>query len=253
MTLEKQLKKRKNISFFDKNKIPDKKIIEEILEKAHYLTPHKNNFYDYEIEVYGPDYDEEKKYVAMSTVCSSGKKKYTKPDATAEDFKELESVYDKWIKFHHNRDIKTDEDLYNFFKNNNNIHFNNQVRAPYLLVYTKRDTLLTDSQLNSNYFKSGKMGDIFKLDIKKRREMWLVQAGMHGIITSSLAVEKGLNASFCKCFFYNTHLHSNILRKAKKSSENIAFLLGIGFEDENKKHYYSNVPKPLKNEIVKWK
>ena len=92
MTLEKQLKKRKNISFFDKNKIPDKKIIEEILEKAHYLTPHKNNFYDYEIEVYGPDYDEEKKYVAMSTVCSSGKKKYTKPDATAEDFKELESV-----------------------------------------------------------------------------------------------------------------------------------------------------------------
>lgn len=253
MTLEEVLKKRKNISFFDDNKIPDKKIIEEILEKAHHLTPHKNNFWDYEIEVYGPNYDEEKKYVAMSTVCSSGKTKYTRPNTTEEDFKELESVYDKWIKYHHNKDVKTDEDLYNFFKNNNKIHFNNQVRAPYLLVYTKREKLLTDSQINSNYYKTGKMGDIFKLDIKTRKEMWLIQAGMHGIITSSLAIEKGLNASFCKCFFYNTHLHSNILRKAKKSSENIAFLLGIGYPDENKKHYYSNVPKPLTNEIIKWK
>lgn len=253
MKLEEVLKIRKNISFFDENKIPDKKIIEEILEKAHYLTPHKNNFYDYEIEVYGPEHNEEKKYVAMSTVCSSGKIKYTKPDTKEEDFKELENIYDKWIRYHHNKDVKIDEDSYNFFKNNNKIHFNNQVRAPYLLVYTKRDKLLTDSQLNSNYYKSGKMSNIFKLDIKTRREMWLIQAGMHGIITSQLATEKGLNASFCKCFFYNTHLHSNILRKAKKSSGNIAFLLGIGFEDKNKKHYYSNVPKPLTNEIIKWK
>jgi len=82
--------------------------------------------------------------------------------------------------------------------------------------------------------------------------MWLVQSGMHGIITSMLAVEKGLDASFCKCFFYNTHIHSNILRKAVKKSDNIAFTLGLGYKDEKMMKYKSFVPKPKLDEIVKW-
>ena len=44
----------------------------------------------------------------------------------------------------------------------------------------------------------------------KKINMWLIQAGMHRIITSMLAVEKGLDASFCKCFFYNTNIFIQI-------------------------------------------
>jgi len=76
--IEDILKKRTNISFFREDKIPDKKIIEDILQKAHLLTPHKNNFFQYDIEVYGPEYDEDKKYATLATVCSDVKNMYRK-------------------------------------------------------------------------------------------------------------------------------------------------------------------------------
>ena len=45
--------------------------------------------------------------------------------------------------------MKTKEDFYEMREKLNKIHFNNQVRAtPYLLVYTKRDKLLTESKNN---------------------------------------------------------------------------------------------------------
>ena len=104
-----------------------------------------------------------------------------------------------------------------------------------------------------NYYKNGKLNTIFNVNANQRSNMWLIQAGMHSILTSTLAVEKGLDASFCKCFFYNTSIHSNILRKAARNSSNIAFLLGLGYKDNSKHQYKSNVPKPNLNEIVKWR
>ena len=76
--LEKTLQKRSNITFFREDKVPERLLIEEIVEKAHTLTPHKNNLWHYEIEIYGPEYEEEKKYTALSTVCN----------ARSEDFEE---------------------------------------------------------------------------------------------------------------------------------------------------------------------
>lgn len=249
--LEEILKKRTNISFFRDDKIPEKSLIEEIIEKAHILTPHKNNFWHYEVEIYGPEHEEEKKYATLATVCSESKEKYSNPNATTENFKELEKIYDLWLEDHKN--IKTREDFLRMRKKLNKIHFNNQVRAPYLLVYTKRDELLTDSQKNSDYYKNGRLNTIFNVNANQRSNMWLIQAGMHSILTSTLAIEKGLDASFCKCFFYNTHIHSNILRKAAKNYEGIAFLLGIGYGDYSKHQYKSYVPKPNLDEIVKWR
>ena len=69
--LEDILKKRSNITFFKQDKVPEKKIIEDILEKTHNLMPHKNNLYNYEIEVYGPEHFDQKRFVAMSIVCST--------------------------------------------------------------------------------------------------------------------------------------------------------------------------------------
>ena len=87
---------------------------------------------------------------------------------------------------------------------------------------------------------------------KPNQGMWLIQSGMNSIITSMLSIEKGLDVSFCKCFFYNTSIHSNILRKAAKHRNNIAFLLGLGYKDDSKHQYKSNVIKPTLDEIVKW-
>ena len=239
--LEKTLQKRSNITFFREDKVPERLLIEEIVEKAHTLTPHKNNLWHYEIEIYGPEYEEEKKYTALSTVCN----------ARSEDFEELEKIYDLWLEEH--KDAKTIEDFKRMREKFNRIHFNNQVRAPYLLVYTKRDELLTDSQKKSDYYQLDRMSKYTQVyNLESDMDMWLIQSGMHSILTSTLAVEKGLDASFCKCFEYFPNLHSNILRKAFKNSSNIAFLLGLGYKDESKHQYKSYVPKPTLDEIVKW-
>ena len=244
MDLQELLKKRSNITFFREDKIPDKEIIEEILQKTHNSLPTKNNLSTYEIEIYGPEHFEEKKSVAMATVCSSLGKPFRK-SKNPNDFKKLEQLYDLWIETH-NKKTKRPEEL-------KNIHFNNQVRAPYLLVYTQKENVLTDSQKNTNYFKNGRLEDVFNVDTNKGNGMWLIQSGMHSILTTAFALEKGLDASFCKCYFYNTYLHTNILRKAVKKSNNIAFLLGIGYKDDTKHHYKTYVSKANIDEIIKWR
>ena len=134
--LEKTLQKRSNISFFREDKVPERSLIDEILDKAHILTPHKNNFWHYEIEVYGPEYEEEKKYATLATVCSESKEKYSNPNATPEDFKELEKIYDLWLEKHKN--MKTKEEFYEMREKLNKIHFNNQVSAIFASLYKKK-------------------------------------------------------------------------------------------------------------------
>ena len=249
--IEDILKKRSNISFFREDKIPEKSLIDDILKKAHTLTPHKNNFYHYEVEVYGPDQDEDKKYATLATVCSNAKNEFRKSN-NSEDFKHLEEVYEKWLEYHKDKMKFQDKKFWKMRIDLNKFHFNQQMRAPYLLVYSQRPELLTETQKNSQYYKKGKLKSVFNVNDNTRGNMWLIQAGMHGIITSMLAVDKGLDASFCKCFFYNTHIHSNIMRKARTNADNIAFTLGLGYNDTNKMKYRSFVPKASYDEIIKW-
>ena len=248
------MKTRHNIQFFS-DKIPDKELVDSILKKAHLLVPHKNNFWYYRVKVYGPEHKEEKKYTAISTVCSTDRKYYKGKNISAEKYKELEKIYDEWLYINNesNLDNEWHSRVREFKKKHSKIHFNNQVTAPYLLVYTKKDKLLTKTQEESKYFKKGRLNEVFDVNYQTRSNMWLIQSGMHSIITSALAVEQGLDASFCKCYFYSEHLHTNILRKARGRPDNIAFLLGLGYGDKKKYTYYSHVEKPLMNEIVKWR
>ena len=75
---------------------------------------------------------------------------------------------------------------------------------------------------------------------------------MHGFGLSLLANEKNISAAFCKCFFYDDFNYTNILAPAKKSSHDIVFMLGLGYEDKDTK-YYQQKNKPDVNEIVRWK
>ena len=264
-SIEDILRKRSNITFFRQDKVPEKKIIDDILQKTHDLMPHKNNFYNYEIEVYGPEHFEEKKVVALATVCSTDGKRFRK-SKNAKDYEELEEIYELWLESQKENNNKSKKGEYfnkkthsEWFKNHKfkdklkRIHFNEQVRAPYLLVYTKKEKVLTDTQKKDDYFTKGRLDEIFNVESSKDTGMWLIQSGMHSTITTALALEKGLNASFCKCYFYNTHIHTNILRKAVRDNNDIAFLLGLGYEDKSKSHYKSYVPKAKLNEIVKWR
>ena len=229
------MKTRHNIQFFS-DKIPNKDLIDDILKKAHLLVPHKNNFWYYRVKVYGPEHKEEKRLIGMASVGGEGKDKFRGGDE--EDIKRLGEIYDEW---------SSKENKKKGYPKIEGCNFNMQVTAPYLLVYTHQKEYLSKKQENSSYFKSGKQKEIFKNQFNKKQNLdWIIQASMHGISTAYICAENKLYASFCRCYFYNHLIHTDILRP----DERTAFMLGIGYRDVNKPYLQSLVGKPEYDEIV---
>tara|TARA_Y100001938_G_C8044022_1_gene407785 strand:- start:335 stop:1048 length:714 start_codon:yes stop_codon:yes gene_type:complete len=229
------MKTRKNIQFF-KEEAPDKIIIDDILKQAHELVPHKNNFWYYKIRVFGPEHKEEKKLIGMASV--GGPRKDEFRDGDENKMKELAEIYDEWCNNMERKTLKVE-----------GCNFNVQVTAPYLLVYTHQPDYMTESQKKSEYFKSGNQNKIFKNKVSnKNNKDWIIQSAMHGISTAYLCAEKDLYASFCRCYFYNQFIHTDILRP----SDDTAFMLGIGYKDETKPYFPSLVKKPTYDEIMEW-
>ena len=232
------MKTRHNIQFFS-DKIPNKDLIDDILKKAHLLVPHKNNFWYYRVKVYGPEHKEEKRLIGMASVGGEGKDKFRGGDE--EDIKRLGEIYDEW---------SSKENKKKGYPKIEGCNFNMQVTAPYLLVYTHQKEYLSKKQENSSYFKSGKQKEIFKNQFNKKQNLdWIIQASMHGISTAYICAENKLYASFCRCYFYNHLIHTDILRP----DERTAFMLCIGYRDVNKPYFQSLVGKPEYDEIVEWK
>ena len=231
------MKTRHNIQFFS-DKIPDKKLVDSILKKAHLLVPHKNNFWYYRVKVYGPEHAEEKRLIGMASVAGEGKDKFRGGDE--KDMKRLGEIYDEW---------SSQENRKNGYAKIDGCNFNMQVTAPYLLVYTHQKNYMSKSQENASYFKSGKQKEIFKKETNSVDNFdWVIQASMHGISTSYICAENKLYASFCRCYFYNQFIHSDILRPG----DDTAFMLGIGYKDETKPYFPSLVKKPTYDEIMEW-
>lgn len=64
MNVERAMKRRWNHHHFIKDKVPSKRIVEDILEKAILYTPVKNSVWHHRIDVYGPEWLEEKEALA---------------------------------------------------------------------------------------------------------------------------------------------------------------------------------------------
>ena len=60
-TLKDAMKFRSNIRFYKQDDIPSRKVIEEIIQDAHDLVPHKNNMIECNIKIYGPNLQKKKK------------------------------------------------------------------------------------------------------------------------------------------------------------------------------------------------
>ena len=155
--------------------------------------------------------------------------------------KRLGEIYDEW---------SSEENRKKGYPKIDGCNFNMQVTAPYLLVYTHQKNFMSKSQENASYYKSGKQKEIFRKETNSNyRFDWVIQVSMHGISTAYICAENKLYASFCRCYFYNHLIHTDILRP----DERTAFMLGIGYRDVNKPYFQSLVGKPEYDEIVEWK
>jgi len=238
-TLKDIMIKRKNIKFFKQDVYPTKEEIQQLLKDAHELVPQKNNLFQFHVDIYGPEHAKEKEQLVLNTVCGVGKQHYRPGGKNFRKYDELKKIYEEWKQIVNKKE-------YNYSKWKN-VEFNEQVRAPYLLVYTKRLRMPTKKQIEKGF-----PSYIFEFSTGQKDNSWYIGASMHGFGLSLLANEKNISAAFCKCFFYDDFNYTNILAPAKKSSHDIVFMLGLGYEDKDTK-YYQQKNKPDVNEIVRWK
>ena len=239
--LRKLMAFRENITHFKQDQLPEKAIIEKILLDAHNFIPHKNNMWAYHIDVYGPEHAEEKKSVALQTVTGYNKRDFAPGGLFHDDIDKLQSLYDGWKAQRENYKYGATKSSTAKYKG---FAFNDQVTAPYLLVYRQKPGIPTNRQASKGYRKL--------LINYQESSQWYISASMHGYGTTLLAAEQGLHASFCKCYFHSYANFTNILAPLKHGFENIAFLLGIGYRDKLLP-YNKNPNKPDIDEVVEWK
>ena len=238
--LKRLMRMRENITHFTQQ-APDKKIIDQILRDAHDLIPVKNNMWNYQIDVWGPQHEEEKRLVALQTVTGEDKRIFATGGREEGNTKLLEEIYEEWKKSRENQ--RNGEKIGGKYKG---FGFNDQVRAPYLLVYYQRPGYPTEKQKNLGYNEK-----IISYSDRTQHQ-WMISAAMHAYGTTLLSAEQGLYASFCKCYYHSYKHFNNILAPLKHGFSNVAFLLGIGYRDEEMP-YFKNKIKPDYDEIVNWK
>jgi nitroreductase len=235
------MKFRENITHFT-NKAPDKKTINQILIDAHELIPVKNNMWNYSIDVWGPEHEKEKKILAMQTVTGLEKRIFAKGGPEEGNIAMLEDIYTEWKASRESQRNSwfTGKGKYRGFG------FNDQVTAPYLLVYYQKPGRPTQTQIEQGY-------DAKQISYSDNSQhQWLISASMHAYGTTLLCAEQGLYASFCKCYYLIHKNLNNVLHPLVHGFHNVAFLLGIGYRDQDMP-YFKNKRKPTVNEIVTWK
>ena len=227
------MKRRCNVRFFTEQ-APYKNLIDTILRQAHELTPHKNNIFRYRVNVFGPEFKEDKKKLAILT-CTKRQVMQKHIPFTEAYINKVEKIYDEWFKQGKYGKL----DGYEFLP---------QVTAPYLLAYTY-DTIkqVREEQMH-------KLAKYSMLEYAKffSETEWTIQASMHAFAVALLCAEQGLSASFCQCYFFDDKLKNKIMSSSHEKQTTL-FYLGIGYRDDSKRYPSSSIPKLNYDEVIKWK
>lgn len=236
---------RHNIKFFDQKRIPTKEQIDKILTDSHMYVPHKNNLVGIHIKIYGPEYDKEKENLALTTLCGPGRSLYKdRGGKYYGDIEELKKRYYEWREIQLNNNKGLDE-----YRKKYGLNFNEQVRAPYLLTFTKKIRLPTPSQEKRGFQKW-----VFDSSLDENFDYkWYLGAGIHAYGITLLAAEQGLYASFCRCFTKLPNIYSKCMEEMYKENgkPSDVFYLGIGYRDMRVKHFIDK-NKAAKDEYMTW-
>ena len=177
------MSRRFNHRVFKKDKIPSKELINKILQDSINFVPVKNEAYNFKLEAWGPEHEDEKKELAIATIAKR-------------DFMFLPGMHseESWYK-------KATE-LYDYEEENDgrpicgrrNSYFNNQVRAPYVISVVMQPNMWNP---------------------KNEPNAWpLLDSFMAGMFTygvSIVANEYGIDCSFCSCFQKGLRKYSNLI------------------------------------------
>jgi len=173
------IKKRKHVLKYKRSQIPSKVVIEQILKKAHDLTPSKQNVMPYRVSVLGPEKQEEKDVVYNNVVKNHFR---MEEDALADGKLDRDSY------------IKKVNPYYHHIKENG-----------YLLVISAR----LHKEVNDYYKKEVEIGHFMEqMDeerVRKNKDFdsVCVEVGLFAANLTACAVEMGVDVSYTICFSRN--------------------------------------------------
>ena len=232
------MKFRENIRFFKQDEYPDRVSIDALLRDAHSLVPHKNNMVECNVNIYGPEYAKEKEALVLNTMCGVSKENWRPGGKNEGDFVLLKKIYENW------RERQKLPKVYkkSNFQDYKDMQFNEQVRAPYLLVFSQRLRRPSPSQV-----KRGFADYIYKFTYgNDNSQVWYLSAAMLGYAITLLAADRGMYAAFCKCFMIDENnptilddvvKYKNITARNGKGKvctdmKRVAFTIGLGYRDK---------------------
>ena len=214
---------RRNITFFDQTKIPEKQIIENIMQDAYKYVPILNCVYPFKIKIWGPEYKDMKKQMVLRSVCGPNQNDFRPGGKYVGDWKKCEQIYDAWIQLVQNTGKSVMFEGY---------YFNNQIMAPYLISYHPVPILPTESQIKKGYIERRAMHDNGMI-----REIAVMGASMHGYGVSLLSANYDLYGSFTRNWLIGVDSIENTPAAMKPLTEDsnygiVPFVLGIGYKNE---------------------
>lgn len=236
---------RHNIKFFDQERIPTKEQIDKILTDSHIYVPHKNNLIGIQIKIFGPEHNIEKENLVLTTLCGPGRSLYKdRGGKYYGNIEELKKRYNEWREIQLNGLKGLGE-----YRRKYGLNFNEQVRAPYLLVLSRRFRVPTPSQEKRGFQKW-----VYELSLDENFDYkWYLEAGIHTYAISLLAAEQAMYASYCRCFTKLPNIYSKCMEEIYKFNGQTAdvFYLGIGYRDM-KAIYRVDKNKASKDEYMTW-
>ena len=169
--------KRKHVIEYDKDNIPDKKVIEDCLWKAWHMTPSKQNYYPYKAHIIGPEskFDDEKL-----------------------------KVWHKAMHNHHNvetRAFKKGEIKEEKHKVNRT--YQHLSDAPYVIVITQRvvNPEKTNEWNKKCIAEDGHFSEPeYKSQLENLAQATSVEVGLFVASLTGLLVEKGIDITYTQCF-----------------------------------------------------
>lgn len=214
---------RRNITFFDQKRIPEKQIIENIMQDAYKYVPILNCVYPFRIKIWGPEYKDMKKQMVLRSICGPNQHDFRPGGKYAGDWKRCEQIYDAWIRLVQNNGQPVLFEGY---------YFNNQIMAPYLISYHPVPTLPTESQIKKGYIERRAIHDNGMI-----REIAIIGASMHGYGVSLLGANHNLYGSFTRNWISGIDSIEDTPAAMRPSTPDsysiVPFVLGIGYKDEN--------------------
>ena len=227
------LSKRRHIHLFDTEKIPPKEQIDDLLYKAWKVTPSKNNFMPYHVNVLGPEHVSEKESITKK--CMLNKKR----------------INEDKIPKHYSEKHKTWEE------DGTNPAFVHIRTAPYVLVFTQRIC-----KPNKFYQECIDRGDFFEqMHEEYLAELQRTTCTEIGWFTSNLTnlcLEQGLDTATLLCFPYYEKTWNRDWEDIPWVKYPVLLLCSIGYSKQSRREFMhpanrARDKKPEKETVVVWR